>query len=209
MVLPVGRPSHGAVGVSAFHVHVPGWFQGTLPPGGFLTSIPPPSNSMFYPPCSWGINLRVYAPDVYAIQKLFSISCSFFLCPSLPQALPAVLIPESFPSLSHLHYLSFSLFFFFLIFPPLPPSRFSSFHINVFSLPCLGLFTLSSFLSFSLYRDPVGGMTQLEAVLGPSTRAIPYGQQPQRPPWGHHLASAEDKEAFRQPVGPSLRYIRG
>lgn len=150
------------------------------------------------------------APDVYAIQKHFSILCIFILCLSLPQALPAVPIPESFLSLSYLHYFSFppDHLFFFLLSPALH-SRVSSFHINVFSLLSLGLFTFSSFFPSSLCRDPVRGVTQLEAVLGPSTRAIPYGEQPQRAPWVYHLVSAEDEEAFRQPAGPSLSSSHG
>ena len=75
--------------------------------------------------------------------------------------------------------LEFSLFSFFLFFP-----RFSSSHINVFSFLSSGPFTLSPFFPSSLCRDPVGGVTQLGAILGPSARAIPYGEQPKELPRG-------------------------
>lgn len=41
-----------------------------------------------------GLNLGVYAPDAYAIQKDCPILCGFVPCLSLPQTLP---VPKSFP----------------------------------------------------------------------------------------------------------------
>lgn len=128
--------------------------------------------------------MGVRPPDASAIQKHFCILCGFILCLSILQAISAVTVPESFAFLPHSRYLSFPFFLF--------SPRFSSSHINVFSLPSLGPFTLSSFLPSSLCREPVRGWhswgLSLAQVLEPSCMEnSPKGSQ------GHHLLSVEDK----------------